>query len=573
MDDMVIVAQDHEEVEATRDAAIQALEQHGFRINQAKRAHNLDTYDYAIGVPRQPNLDDENLRKASWLNYRWFISPDVDVFDVKLPEMVMVRPVTLSQLKSVVARLYDPLGILAEITLELRYLMRTVHDKGYETAKSNPKGELLDEDDSTFAESTISWCDIFLHDPRVLAPRYVDLRALYCFCDASEFGIAWDICISDGIRVAAWVITQAGGTIPRRELESARLVMLTLREIIAAAQGLVHRCVILSDSSIALYRMKTILANPHSKKIAALPKPEVRRLNHIYDIVQGLVEAEPSLDLTFRHVRSAYNVADALTRPRAMRDLSRSEPSWAEVVEEINKESILCFTANLADGFRREDAMAVDEDVDVLLSDDDYSPDHFSGEVNTTESAKFYQIDPDTGLLLSHLWKSDNWIPLIPFEAVDLQREAIDYVHRLFKHSGVKAMKDLVEQFCTFKNIYREVKSNLFIGPFTVTAIEGVTISICDKEGQTSACGIHQLKRGGPKIKIAREGVDIVKKAASVQTETELAKPAFDESDLRQWRDAVMNEGVMTRSKKRALEKMDGVINTNDNKEPKVRRR
>ncbi|KAF4740873.1 hypothetical protein FOZ62_011716, partial [Perkinsus olseni] len=72
--------------------------------------------------------------------------------------------------------------------------------------------------------------------------------------------------------------------------------------------------------------------------------------------------------------------------------------------------------------------------------------------------AKFYQIDPDTGLLLSHLWKSDNWVPLIPSEAVDLQREAIDYVHRLFKHPGVKAMKDLVEQFCTFKNIYREVK-------------------------------------------------------------------------------------------------------------------
>ncbi|KAF4649883.1 hypothetical protein FOZ61_000871 [Perkinsus olseni] len=119
------------------------------------------------------------------------------------------------------------------------------------------------------------------------------------------------------------------------------------------------------------------------------------------------------------------------------------------------------------------------------------------------------------------------------------------------------------------KNYNADKFSNLFTDPFTVTAIEGVTISICDKEGQTSACGIHQLKRGGPKIKIAREGVDIIKKAASIQTETELTKPAFDESDLRQWRDAVMNEGVMTRSKKRALEKMDGVIGTNDNKEPK----
>ncbi|KAF4651010.1 hypothetical protein FOZ61_010864 [Perkinsus olseni] len=99
------------------------------------------------------------------------------------------------------------------------------------------------------------------------------------------------------------------------------------------------------------------------------------------------------------------------------------------------------------------------------------------------------------------------------------------------------------------KNYNVDKFGNLFTGSFTVTATEGVTISIGDKGGQTSVCGIHQLKRGGAKIKIAREGVDIIKKAASAQTETELTRPALDESDLRQWRYAVMNEEAMTRSK------------------------
>ncbi|KAF4648098.1 hypothetical protein FOL47_003734, partial [Perkinsus chesapeaki] len=335
-------------------------------INESKRAHNMTTHDYAIGLPRQPDMSDETLQKASWLGYRWFIGEEFDVFDVKLPDFTITRPVTMTKLRSIVARLYDPLGIVAELTLELRYLMRRLTKAGYGNAPSNAKGEILNDDDADAAIDTITWCDNILKSDRVWAPRYTPLDTIYAFADASEASIGIDIRTIDGVRLVARMTTVPGGSIPRRELESIRLLLVTLQDILRAARGSVHNCIILGDSSITLFRIKALLRDPTCKKVVSLPRPERRRLDQIYNMVRQMRIDDPHLTISFCHIRSMYNLADRLTRPRSLYDPSNT-PTWTVVKNELNEPSLVAFKVN--EFLRFEDDEVIDTLSDSLSSD------------------------------------------------------------------------------------------------------------------------------------------------------------------------------------------------------------
>ncbi|KAF4648573.1 hypothetical protein FOL47_003058, partial [Perkinsus chesapeaki] len=160
-----------------------------------------------------------------------------------------------------------------------------------------------------------------------------------------------------------------------------------------------------------------------------------------------------------------------------------------------------------------------------------------------------------SGLLFEHLPSdlavvrqtcSDEWsLSLRALQDLWMERRA-QVRRRLARSRRIKNEKLDIGDTVWKKNFAADKFSNLFTGPFSVVGIDGVTVSICDGDGSVTACGIHQLKRGGPKIKMESSSNDNTQKNATTQTTAELSQPAFDETDLKQWRDAAMNDGIMT---------------------------
>ncbi|KAF4647612.1 hypothetical protein FOZ61_003934, partial [Perkinsus olseni] len=270
---------------------------------------------------------------GSWLGYRWFIATDCDVMDVKLPDLQVPDGVlNLDTLRSVTARLFDPLGLLSEVTLQLRCMMKTLHDMGYGTGEHASLGVELRSSEQEYVMEVLQRCNDYLSSDRVLPPRYVDLSEVWMYADASEMAMAWDMRDKVGTRVEAKVITSRHGSIPLRELEALRLAVVALERLVTMKTTGVVRATVMSDSTITLHRLRWVLTDRHSAKVEALPQPEYRRLQHICDLVGNIRRAAPTCELLFQHVRSSANLADRLTRPG---DIEEPIGDWDEVSNEV----------------------------------------------------------------------------------------------------------------------------------------------------------------------------------------------------------------------------------------------
>ncbi|KAF4648824.1 hypothetical protein FOL47_002734, partial [Perkinsus chesapeaki] len=346
VDDLCISGTTKGEVNRYRGAILPALESRGFLTNPRKRVHNLDTDEESIGMPVYCSDISGMDWTHTWLGYKWLVDRTVDVMDIKRPMLELEVPLTMTNLRSVLARLFDPLGLWNEITLEFRAIVRELHEQGFGIRK---KGiiykDIIDDEKATVVREKVQACNDFINSNRLLPARFVDMSDIVVFTDASSYAMSVD-CRSrgDGSRIFSRLSTHSGGTIPRRELEALRMGVLSVKQLTKSINNRisVYRCVIVSDSMITLYRVRHVLLfHGTSSKMEKLGKPEQRRLNHIYDLVYSLLQENRCMVLEFRHSASTWNVADRLTRPCSL--LCDSNIDWSSVTNHFQNETLMHF--------------------------------------------------------------------------------------------------------------------------------------------------------------------------------------------------------------------------------------
>ncbi|KAF4648861.1 hypothetical protein FOL46_002397 [Perkinsus olseni] len=111
------------------------------------------------------------------------------------------------------------------------------------------------------------------------------------------------------------------------------------------------------------------------------------------------------------------------------------------------------------------------------------------------------------------------------------------------------------------RNFAADKLNALFTGPYTVVKIVGGNVTIEDSDKKTSTATIDQLKKGLPSSRRKIKTTPATKTVAT-QVEKDALEPQLDEEDLRRWRDVVTGQTtVLTRSRKRLLEKVDNAMN------------
>ncbi|KAF4740547.1 hypothetical protein FOZ63_015815, partial [Perkinsus olseni] len=207
VDDVLLRGDTCAQVSRIREEVVPALEERGFRVHEDKRMTNLGTDEAVIG--RELSKDaaqHEGLKIGGWLGYDWLCGERGDVVDVRLKQIEVAKnsEVTESRLRSAFGKFFDPMGLFAEVSLELRWAARLAHEQLKERRKTFEDGtDIVDEDTASIISSTIATCNSFLQSNRNLPPRYLDVSTLFVFVDASEACIAIDIRVESGFRLLA----------------------------------------------------------------------------------------------------------------------------------------------------------------------------------------------------------------------------------------------------------------------------------------------------------------------------------------------------------------------------------
>ncbi|EER06602.1 cathepsin b, putative [Perkinsus marinus ATCC 50983] len=132
VDDVLLRGDSCSEVSKIRREVVPALEERGFEVHQDKRMSNLDTGEDCIGrgVSKEKILS-EKFRTGGWLGYDWLCGERIDVIDVRLRQIELAKEskVTESALRSAFGKFFDPMGLFAEVSLELRWAARLAHER------------------------------------------------------------------------------------------------------------------------------------------------------------------------------------------------------------------------------------------------------------------------------------------------------------------------------------------------------------------------------------------------------------------------------------------------------------
>ncbi|EER19801.1 hypothetical protein Pmar_PMAR027174 [Perkinsus marinus ATCC 50983] len=207
VDDVLLRGDSCSEVSKIRRELVPALEERGFEVHQDKRMSNLDTDEDCIGQEvSKKNILSEKFRTGGWLSYDWLCGERVDVFDVRLRQIELAKTskVTESALRSAFGKFFDPMGLFAEVSLELRWAARLAHERLKQRRKDFEDGmDILDEETASIILSTVTACNSFLQSDRIPPPRYLDVSTLFVFVDASEACIAIDIRVGSSARIFA----------------------------------------------------------------------------------------------------------------------------------------------------------------------------------------------------------------------------------------------------------------------------------------------------------------------------------------------------------------------------------
>ncbi|XP_068721567.1 uncharacterized protein, partial [Montipora capricornis] len=235
-------------------------------------------------------------RECGLLGLKW--NKSTDEIAVTLPEEVAQR--TKRGILGKVARIYDPLGLIAPITLQGKLLYRNACEEksAWDAPLSVPLEQLWQK-----------WERSLPHEvscPRALtsAQESIEKIELYAFGDASGKGVAAAVyavvkqpsTLNQGLVAAKARLAKQGLTIPRRELVSGHMAVNLLSNVQDALQGFpVTSLHCWLDSSVALY---WILGGGDYKQFVA---NRVRKIREYVEVI-------------WRHVPTEDNPADLASR-------------------------------------------------------------------------------------------------------------------------------------------------------------------------------------------------------------------------------------------------------------------
>ena len=250
------------------------------------------------------------------LGHRW--NKEDDTFTLKPRSMQLeVGPMTKRAILGLVAKMWDPLGILAPVTINFRIDLQDLWHRG--VAWDQP----LDESDiERWKAHTIQMLELMTFQfPRCLKPKdAVGQPQLHCFSDggASGYGaVLWlrwtladDTIAVNFVMAKALVAPLKRKSIPRLELMAAVIMYRLVRFLADALQGI--------ESKHFWVDSQTVLTWIRSASASFKPFVLAR--------IQEIQDTHPHFNDEFRYVPSSMNAADVLTKPLQVEDLS----TWHE---------------------------------------------------------------------------------------------------------------------------------------------------------------------------------------------------------------------------------------------------
>ena len=236
----------------------------------------------------------------------------------------LMRKVTLKRqaVMARIAELFDPVGLLEPIKLQLKLYLSRLNDKDW-------KETLSPEEQEFWCEKLAEFVDL----PKIRVPRCVipagfdkqDIR-LVCFADAAT--VAGGVAVYAGVEIALGVYSSAlvaaksrlmKGTVPRNEL-SAIMLMIELAIVVKRALGdRVKEVVYVSDSMIV-----QSLCFSLEKKLHLLVQ---NRVATILRMVQWTLNLEDGDPLPLYHIEGEINKHDLLTKEHSIGAQDVSEGS------------------------------------------------------------------------------------------------------------------------------------------------------------------------------------------------------------------------------------------------------
>lgn len=243
-----------------------------------------------------PRLDTSEEEDSSLLGIPW--NKAADTLGVLIPESTDAE-VTRRSALSAIAKIWDPLGILAPAVVELKTMLQDLWDTRY--GWDTPLGERLSERWREGLARLSQFGDTSI--PRTLnSPTTASRLDIFCDASANAFGAAMWVTAADGerrfVQAKTMVAPLKTRTIPRLELLAAQLAARMLKTF-RGTFGEVP-ATIWTDSRVVLHWVRTG-ARKYKAFVAAR--------------LQEIQESVPDFLSTFRHIPGETNPADALTKP------------------------------------------------------------------------------------------------------------------------------------------------------------------------------------------------------------------------------------------------------------------
>ncbi|XP_058817840.1 uncharacterized protein LOC131681145 [Topomyia yanbarensis] len=250
------------------------------------------------------------------LGLMWNPSTDELLF-VSMPTCDIETP-TKRQVLSLIARMFDPLGLVSPVVIIGKLLMQ-------QTWKEN-----IDWDEQITGELLKNWKYFLvaiaginqLHIPRQVLVTNAAYFELHGFADASQGALGACVYIRSVIPGLdaivkllcgkSKVVPKAALTIPRKELAAALLLHRLVRKIISSSNLLFSAIVLWSDSQVVLAWLKK---NPSLLEIF------VR--NRVCEIIST------ENDFEWRYVKTSENPADVVSRGQSAIKLATNNLWWS----------------------------------------------------------------------------------------------------------------------------------------------------------------------------------------------------------------------------------------------------
>lgn len=325
VDDLLTGANTVDEVVFLRNQLTQLLECGGLKIRQ-----------WASNDPRAlKGLETESINKhlllqdtttIKTLGIKWDSSHDTIIYTVNplhTPERITKRTIM-----SVIARIFDPLGLLAPIIITAKIIMQKLW-----TLK-------LDWDESLPIDIHTEWSQYHQQLPtlnnvtfeRLIINENPVALELHGFCDASQKAYGACVYVRSLSKTAGSKITLLCAksrvaplkttTIPRLELCGALLLTNLIIYVKEALQLKFRKIICWSDSTIVLHWLKT-----HPQNLKTFVANRIAAIQEKTEIHE------------WRHIRTQENPADLVSRGLPPAQFNQSElwthgPSWLHLPEE-----------------------------------------------------------------------------------------------------------------------------------------------------------------------------------------------------------------------------------------------